>query len=160
LVVLIDKNAHVDISRRQARQRRDYLYRRALTLRDAEIAEKRKAQNLLATGKPLDPAIANDKELRKDYKYDESRPDRTIEEELDLDDEYAQLSGIVDPACSSQPRDPHPASPRSQRDPPSSTNIHTPKQRQSHPPNLVSSANASGLSDLILLHEHRGTPPL
>lgn len=51
----------------------------------------------MATGKPLDPSIANDQQLRQDYAYDESRPDRTANEELDLDDEYSQLSGIVDP---------------------------------------------------------------
>ncbi len=74
------------------------MYRRALTLRDAEISEKRaKLRASLASGKPLDPAIANDKELRADYKYDESKTDLTANEELDLDDEYAQLSGIVDP---------------------------------------------------------------
>ena len=70
--------------RRQARQRRDYIYRRALTLRDAEIAEKRsKLKASLASGKPLDPSIANDKQLRRDYNYDESRADRTVEEELE-----------------------------------------------------------------------------
>ncbi|KAI9869680.1 MAG: snoRNA-binding rRNA-processing protein imp4 [Pleopsidium flavum] len=147
--------------RRQARQRRDYLYRRALTLRDAEIAEKRaKLKASLATGKPLDPAIANDKQLRKDYKYDESRPDRTVEEELDLDDEYAQLSGIVDPRVLVT----------TSRDPSSRLSSFAKEIRLLLPtsirlnrgnlvlPNLVSSANASGLSDLILLHEHRGTP--
>jgi U3 small nucleolar ribonucleoprotein protein IMP4 len=35
--------------------------------------------------------------LTKDFQYDESRPDLTAGEQLDLDDEYAQLSGIVDP---------------------------------------------------------------
>jgi U3 small nucleolar ribonucleoprotein protein IMP4 len=51
----------------------------------------------LASGKPLDRKIADDEALRKDYKYDESRADRTVEEELGLDDEYQQLSGVVDP---------------------------------------------------------------
>jgi U3 small nucleolar ribonucleoprotein protein IMP4 len=84
--------------RKQARQRRDYLYRRALTLRDAEISEKRsKLRASLASGKPLDASIANDKTLRKDYAYDESREDRTVTESLDLDDEYSNLSGIQDP---------------------------------------------------------------
>ena len=47
------------MQRRQARERRDYLYRRALTLRDAEIALKRsKLRASLASGKPLDPSIA------------------------------------------------------------------------------------------------------
>ena len=77
---------------------RDYLYRRALTLQQAEIAEKRAAlKKSLATGKPLDPAVANDTKLRKDYKYDETRADRTTNEELDLDDEYSAMSGISDP---------------------------------------------------------------
>ncbi|KAI9826416.1 MAG: snoRNA-binding rRNA-processing protein imp4 [Sarea resinae] len=147
--------------RRQARQRRDYLYRRALTLRDAEIAEKRaKLKASLASGKPLAPEIANDKELRKDFKYDESRPDRTTEEELDLDDEYAQLSGIVDPRVLVT----------TSRDPSSRLSSFAKEIRLLLPtairlnrgnlvlPNLVSSAVSSGLSDLMLLHEHRGTP--
>lgn len=69
--------------------------RRALTLRDAELASKRAALKAsLASGKPLDSRIAEDENLRKDFKYDEPRADRTLEEELGLDDEYAQLSGV------------------------------------------------------------------
>jgi U3 small nucleolar ribonucleoprotein protein IMP4 len=84
--------------RKQARERRDYLYRRALTLRDAELASKRAALRAsLSTGKPLSKEVQNDDSVRADFKYDESRADRTAEEELGLDDEYAQLSGVVDP---------------------------------------------------------------
>lgn len=149
------------MQRRQARQRRDYIYRRALTLRDAEIAEKRaKLKQSLATGKPLDPTIANDKHLRQDYRYDESRADRTNEEELDLDDEYSYLSGVVDPRVLVT----------TSRDPSSRLGSFAKEIRLLLPtairlnrgnlilPNLVSSAKSSGLSDLILLHEHRGTP--
>merc|ERR1712093_218148 len=90
-------NMNTAIRKRQ-RQRKDYIYRRAVTLRDAEIAEKRsKLRASLASGKPLDPSIANDKKLREDYKYDESKADLSANDALDLDDEYAQLSGIVDP---------------------------------------------------------------
>ncbi|KAI9841726.1 MAG: snoRNA-binding rRNA-processing protein imp4 [Thelocarpon superellum] len=141
--------------------RRDYLYRRALTLRDAEIAEKRaKLKASLATGKPLAPEIANDKELRRDYRYDESRADRSTQEELDLDDEYAQLSGVVDPRILVT----------TSRDPSSRLSSFAKEIRLLLPtsirlnrgnlvlPNLVASATAAGLSDLILLHEHRGTP--
>jgi U3 small nucleolar ribonucleoprotein protein IMP4 len=136
------------VQRKHNRQRRDYLYRRALTLRDAEISEKRaKLRASLASGKPLDPAIANDKKLREDYKYDESRPDLSVGEELDLDDEYAQLSGIVDPrVLVTTSRDP-------------STRLSSfAKEVRLLLPNLVQSAQASGLSDIILLHEHRGIP--
>lgn len=148
--------------RKHARERRDYLYRRAMTLRDAETAEKRaKLRQSLATGKPLaDPSIANDKELRKDYAYDESRPDRTLNEELDLDDEYSQLSGIVEPrvlvttsrdqsarlaAFAKEIRLLLPTAIRLNRG-----NIVLPE--------LVRSAQSAALTDIILLHEHRGVP--
>ncbi|KAF2494126.1 Brix-domain-containing protein [Lophium mytilinum] len=147
--------------RRQARERRDYLYRRALTLRDAELASKRAAlKSSLASGKPLDSAVANDKTLRKDFKYDESRADRTAEEELALDDEYQQLSGVVDPRILVT----------TSRDPSSRLSTFSKEIKLLLPtsirlnrgntvlPNMVSSALAQGLSDLILLHEHRGTP--
>ncbi|KAL6715430.1 snoRNA-binding rRNA-processing protein imp4 [Lecanora helva] len=142
--------------RRQARQRRDYLYRRALTLREAETAEKRaKLKASLATGKPLDPAIANDKSLREDYRFDES-----AEAHNDIDDEYAHLSGISDP---------RPLVTTS-RSPSTRLSAFAKEIRLLLPtsirlnrgtlilPNLISSANASALTDLLLLHEHRGVP--
>ncbi|KAK3115312.1 snoRNA-binding rRNA-processing protein imp4 [Teratosphaeriaceae sp. CCFEE 6253] len=149
------------MDRRTARERRDYIYRRALTLRDAEVASKRaKLKASLATGKPLDPSIANDRPLRQDYKYDETRADRTTEEELELDDEYSHLSGVVDPRVLVT----------TSRDPSSRLGTFAKEIRLLLPtairlnrgnlvlPNLVGSAKSSGLSDLILLHEHRGTP--
>ncbi|KAH8670981.1 anticodon-binding protein [Xylariales sp. PMI_506] len=147
--------------RKQTRQRRDYLYRRAMLLRDAEISEKRaKLRASLATGKALDPSIVNDKDLRKDYAYDESRPDRSVNEELDLDDEYSQLSGIVDPRVLVT----------TSRDPSARLAAFAKEVRLLLPtairlnrgglilPDLVKSAQSAGLSDIILLHEHRGTP--
>ncbi|EON64001.1 hypothetical protein W97_03231 [Coniosporium apollinis CBS 100218] len=147
--------------RRQARERRDYLYRRALTLRDAEIAQKRaKLRASLASGKPLDASIANDKTLRADYKYDESRADRTTEDELALDDEYSTLSGI---------RDPSPLVTTS-RDPSSRLAAFAKEIDLLFPtgirinrgnyvlPNLVQTCAANNRSDIILLAEHRGTP--
>ncbi|KAL9008845.1 MAG: hypothetical protein Q9173_006071 [Seirophora scorigena] len=144
--------------RRQARQRRDYLHRRALLLREAETAEKRaKLKASLASGKPLDPAIANDIALRQDYKFDETAP-TTLEDSID--DEYAHLSGIVDP---------RPLVTTS-RSPSTRLGAFAKEIRLLLPtairlnrgtlvlPNLVQSANSSGLTDLILLHEHRGTP--
>ncbi|KAK8098261.1 Brix-domain-containing protein [Apiospora kogelbergensis] len=148
--------------RRQARQRRDYLYRKALTLRDAEISEKRaKLRASLATGKPLsDPTIAADKQLRKDYVYDESRPDRTLDEELDLDDEYSQLEGIVDPRILVT----------TSRDPSARLSAFAKEMRLLFPtavrlnrgnvilPDLVRSTQSAGLTDICLLHEKRGVP--
>lgn len=151
--------------RRQARERRDYLYRRALLLRDASIAEKRaQLKASLASGKPLDPSVSDDKQLREDFKYDESLPasDRKDKDAdaLNLDDEYALTSGLIDPR-------PIVTTSRS----PSIRLITFAKEvRLMLPtsirlnrgnlvlPDLVASANAAALTDMILLHEHRGTP--
>lgn len=147
--------------RKQSRQRRDYLYRRALLLRDAEISEKRaKLRASLASGKSLDPAIANDKSLRKDFAYDESAPDLSTNEQLDLDDEYSQLSGLVDPRVLVT----------TSRNPSSRLSAFSKEIRLLLPtsirmnrgglilPDLVQSAQSAGLTDIVLLHEHRGTP--
>ncbi|KAJ5987314.1 U3 small nucleolar ribonucleoprotein IMP4 [Penicillium sp. IBT 35674x] len=142
--------------RRQARERRDYLYRRALLLRDASIAEKRaQLKASLASGKPLDPSIANDKTLREDFKYDESKEDG-----VDIDDEYALTSGVIDP---------RPLVTTS-RSPSARLGAFAKEIRLLLPtairlnrgnlvlPDLVSSATSAALTDMILLHEHRGTP--
>ncbi|KAK0720737.1 anticodon-binding protein [Lasiosphaeris hirsuta] len=146
--------------RKQARQRRDYLYRKATLLRDAEVSEKRAALRAsLASGRALDPEIANDKELRKDYDYDVGR-DVNPDENLDVDDEYSELSGVVDPRILVT----------TSRDPSSRLMSFSKEFRLILPtgirlnrgnlvlPELVRSAQSERLSDVILLHEHRGTP--
>jgi U3 small nucleolar ribonucleoprotein protein IMP4 len=143
----------MDYRNKQLMIRTQDLYRRALTLRDAELASKRAAlKSSLSSGKPLDPSIANDESLRQDYKYDESRADRTVEEELGLDDEYAQLSGVVDPRILVT----------TSRDPSSRLGTFAKEIRLLLPTsirlnrgnlilnNLVGSAKSSGLSDVIL----------
>ena len=143
--------------RRQARERRDYLHRRALQLRDASIAEKRSLlKKSLATGKPLSKDLSSDKQLQKDHKYDES----ISAAQETLDDEYHHLSGLIDP---------RPLVTTS-RSPSTRLGTFSKEIRLMLPtsirlnrgglilPNLVHSAKAAQLSDIILLHEHRGTP--
>ncbi|KAL4743337.1 anticodon-binding protein [Aspergillus similis] len=151
--------------RRQARERRDYLYRRALQLRDASIAEKRaQLKESLATGKQLDPSVANDRKLQEDFKFDESLPTADKKDKdadlLDLDDEYALTSGIIDP---------RPIVTTS-RSPSVRLGTFAKEIRLLLPtsirlnrgnlvlPDLVASANSASLTDMVILHEHRGTP--
>jgi U3 small nucleolar ribonucleoprotein protein IMP4 len=96
--------------------------------------------------------------LRKDLAYDESRPDNA--DELDLDDEYQQLSGVVDPRVLVT----------TARDPSSRLAAFSKEIRLLLPtsirlnrgnlilPEIVRSSQSAGLSDVLLLHEHRGTP--
>jgi U3 small nucleolar ribonucleoprotein protein IMP4 len=114
----------------------------------------------LASGKPLDNTISKDKQLQKDFAYDETRADRTADDELALDDEYAALSGIRDPRILVT----------TSRDPSTRLSGFAKEIRLLLPtairlnrgnhvlPDLVKSAKASDLTDIVLLHEHRGTP--
>lgn len=84
----------------------------------------------------------------------------TTNEQLDLDDEYAQLSGIVDPRVLVT----------TSRDPSARLSAFAKEIRLLIPtsirmnrgslilPDLVRSSKSAGLSDIALLHEHRGTP--
>ena len=110
----------------------------------------------MASGKPLDPTIADDKALRADFKYDESKDDT----EMDIDDEYALTSGIIDP---------RPLVTTS-RSPSARLGAFAKEIRLLLPTairlnrgtlvlgDIVSSATSAALTDMILLHEHRGTP--
>ncbi|KAM0333412.1 hypothetical protein ACHAQA_002073 [Verticillium albo-atrum] len=146
--------------RKQARQRRDYLYRRATALKEAETAEKRaQLREALASGKALDPTIAKDQKLRKDYQYDEAG-DINAEASDQLDDEYAATSGLSEPRILVT----------TSRDPSSRLAAFSKEIRLLFPtsvrlnrgnlilPDLVMSSKTNGLSDLVLLSEHRGTP--
>ena len=112
----------------------------------------------LASGKPLAPSVANDTALRKDYAYDETAPSPS--EILAVDDEYSHLSGITDPRILVT----------TSRSPSTRLSAFAKEVRLLLPtsvrlnrgnfvlPALVSSAKAQALTDIILLHEHRGTP--
>lgn len=43
----------------------------------------------------MDPEIANDKQLRKDFDYDVAGDLKAEEGGVDVDDEYSELSGVV-----------------------------------------------------------------
>ena len=147
--------------RRNARQRRDYLHRRALTLRAAETATKRAALRAsLASGTPLTPALARDRDLQQRHKYDDSQRSPSPSAGPDPDDEYGQLSGVVAPRILLT----------TSRAPSSRLAAFAKELRLLLPGAvrlnrgglelraLVAAAAAAGLTDVALLHEHRGTP--
>jgi U3 small nucleolar ribonucleoprotein protein IMP4 len=141
--------------RRIARERRDFLYRKQLELQNAATNEKRaKLRESLASGKPLPKDIADDAALRADFKFDESADTEFV------DDEYFALSGVIDPkVLITTSRDP------------SSRLMQFAKEIRLLIPNsirlnrgntvlplLCQSCHSTSTSDLVLLHEHRGTP--
>lgn len=147
-------SSHRTMIRRQARERREYLYRKSLELQEATLREKRQQlKAALALGKPLSKELAEDEQLRKDYIYDES-------EQVEIDDEYLALLGINDPkVIITTSRDP------------SVKLLQFAKEFRLMIPNsiklnrgnyvildLVATCNRVQVNDLMVLHEHRGVP--
>lgn len=142
--------------RRQARERREYLYRKAQELQDAQLAEKRQIiKQALAQGKPLPKEIAEDEQLQTDYRYDQ-----TTEADEEIDDEYAHTSGITDPRIViTTSRDPSTRLSQFAKE----IKLMFPQATRLNRGNLIMTNLAgacikSGTSDLIVLHEHRGVP--
>lgn len=143
--------------RRQARERREYLYLKAQQLREqATIAKRQQLSHALATGKPLPKDVADDKQLQKDYLYDETVQKANEE----LDDEYAAMSGLADPRIVIT----------TSRNPSSRLAQFTKEIKLLFPnavrmnrgnyimSTLVDTCKKSGITDIIIIHEHRGVP--
>lgn len=147
--------------RRQARERREYLYRKAQELQDSQLQQKRQIiKQALAQGKPLPKELAEDESLQKDFRYDQSLKEREEADDLQVDDEYAATSGIMDPRIIVT----------TSRDPSTRLSQFAKEIKLLFPnavrlnrgnyvmPNLVDACKKSGTTDLVVLHEHRGVP--
>lgn len=145
--------------RRQARERKEYLYRKAQELQETQLQQKREIiKNALAQGKPLPKELAEDEQLQKDFRYDQTAGAGETEDLVD--DEYAATSGISDPRIIVT----------TSRDPSTRLSQFAKEIKLLFPtavrlnrgnyimPNLVSACVKSGTSDLVILHEHRGVP--
>ncbi|AGO14222.1 AaceriAER430Wp [[Ashbya] aceris (nom. inval.)] len=140
--------------RRQARERREYLYRKAQELQESQLQQKRELiKQALAQGKPLPKEVADDTQLQRDYQYDESAQES-------IDDEYSALSGIVDPKIIvTTSRDPSTRLSQFAKEVkllfPTSVRLNRGNYIMK---NLVDACQKSGTTDLVVLHEHRGVP--
>ncbi|KAJ3413618.1 snoRNA-binding rRNA-processing protein imp4 [Chytridiales sp. JEL 0842] len=143
--------------RRQARQRREYLYRKSLETKEKQIYErKQRIKEALAEGKPIPSDLRNEAEsLKKDLFLDESQAAPTSH----IDDEYAR-AGIADPKILIT----------TSRDPSSRLQQFAKEMRLVFPnaqrinrgnyvmKEIADACRANEVSDLIILHEHRGQP--
>lgn len=140
--------------RRRARERREYLYQRSQRLQNSLLAKKRQQiRAAIESGRPLPKELAEDEQLQKDYKYDESYRE-------DVDDEYTASSGIRIPklvVTTSRT----PSSKLSQFAKeikllfPTAVRVN---RGNSILPALVAACQRSDTTDLIVIHEHRGKP--
>ncbi|TDL29599.1 Brix-domain-containing protein [Rickenella mellea] len=143
--------------RRQTRERRQYVYAKSLEAQERQTYErKRQLRDALASGKKLPTELRKDaKDLGKDLAFDEAQSDPTSH----IDNEYSQ-AGVRDPKILIT----------TSRDP-SSRLLQFAKEMRLVFPNshrinrgnyvvkeLAEACRANEMTDLVVVHEHRGTP--
>lgn len=147
--------------RREVRLRKEYLYRKAVEDQKATIHKNKTAlKRALDDGKPIPTELRKDEaELRRLIAYDDEKSNGLNKPDEMIDDEY-RMAGVEDPKIMV-------------------TTSHSPSSRlkmfakemklvfpNSHRLNrgnyvlsqLVSACKANDVSDLIIIHEHRGEP--
>lgn len=149
---------HSIMLRRNARLRREYLYRKSLEGKEREDYErKRRIQEALQSGQPVPTDLkAVAKDVISDAQFDDVD---TAGPPVSIDDEYARAGEVEPKVLITTARDPSSRLqqfakelrlliPNSQRINRGGTIIKE----------LVTSSRSSGVTDLIILHEHRGEP--
>lgn len=145
--------------RRQSRERREYLYRKSLEATEAQLyARKQKVRQLLAEGKAIPKELRdgmdNDK-LARGVDMDAGQSDPLSS----FDSEYA-MAGASDPrilvTTSRSPSSRLTAFSKEVRLLlPNSTRLNRGGYKVS---DLAAAARANNITDLVVLHEHRGVP--
>ncbi|KDQ64875.1 hypothetical protein JAAARDRAFT_167594 [Jaapia argillacea MUCL 33604] len=143
--------------RRQARERRQYIYAKSLEAQERQTFErKQQLKDALASGKALPTELRKSaKGLGKDLAFDEAQSEPSTH----IDSEYS-MAGVQDPKIVVT----------TSRDP-SSKLLQFAKEMRLVFPNshrinrgnyvvkeLAEACRANDITDLIVLHEHRGTP--
>lgn len=143
--------------RRNTRLRKEYIYRKALETKDRQIFERKQAlKNALSEGKAIPTELRNESEtLKNDLLFDEHHEDMSTH----IDDEYAQ-AGVHDPKILiTTSRDP---SSRLQQFAKEMRLIFPNSQRINRGnyviKDVVNACKSNEVTDLIILHEHRGQP--
>ncbi|KAG9292847.1 hypothetical protein G9A89_016209 [Geosiphon pyriformis] len=143
--------------RRETRLRREYLFRKSLETKEKQIYErKQKIKEAIREGKPIPTELRKEAtEAQKELFYDESQ----TAPETHIDDEYAR-AGIQDPKILIT----------TSRDPSSRLQQFSKEMRLVFPNSqrinrgnyvvkeIVDACRANDVTDLIILHEHRGEP--
>jgi len=145
--------------RRQTRERREYIYRKSLEQKERQIFErKQRIRQLLAEGKPIPPDLREDAtKFATSLRVDAAQSDPSAS--LGIDDEYSR-AGLYEPRILvTTSRDPSSRLTQFSKEIrlvfPNSTRLN----RGGYTVNeLAAACRANGLTDLVVVHEHRGIP--
>ena len=143
--------------KRQSRLRREYLYKKSLESKETVIYEKKKKLKAsIISGKPLDASLAKEATtLTKELMFDENQ----LEPTNHVDDEYS-LAGSKDPKILiTTSRDPSSRLSQFAKE----VKLLFPNASRMNRGNyvmkeMVDACLKNEATDLIILHEHRGTP--
>ncbi|TFK76011.1 Brix-domain-containing protein [Pluteus cervinus] len=143
--------------RRQIRERRQYIYAKSAEAQERQTHErKQQLKDALATGRPLPTELKKSaKDLGKELVFDEAQ----AEPRSHIDNEYSR-AGVQDPKIViTTSRDPSSKLLQFAKE----IRLVFPNSRRINRGNYVikelsEACRANDVSDLIILHEHRGTP--
>lgn len=144
--------------RRQARERREYLYRKATEQQERVIHDrKRKLKEAIESGRPIPTELRRDaNELKRQIDFDDAKTEVFKDSR---DDEY-RMAGVYDPKVVVT----------TSRDPSSRLKSFTKEMKLLFPDSqrlnrgthvlgeLVHICRSNDVTDLIIIHEHRGQP--
>ena len=144
--------------RRQARERREYVYKKALESKQRQIYErKQQIRDALASGRPLPPELRGEEaqELAKNLTLDAAQ----AEPATSIDDENSR-AGQYDPrVLITTSRGPSSRLSQFAKELrfvfPNSTRLNRGGYTVHE---LAAAARANGITDLVMVHEHRGVP--
>ncbi|TPX38238.1 hypothetical protein SmJEL517_g00217 [Synchytrium microbalum] len=145
------------MQRRQVRLRREYLYRKSQEAKARQIHDRKQTlKSAIESGKPIPHDLRDDAQLlRKDLQFDEGQSGPSTH----IDDEYAR-AGEQDPKILIT----------TSRDPSSRLQMFAKEMRLVFPNaqrinrgnyvmgDIVEACRANEVTDLVILHEHRGQP--
>ena len=144
--------------RRQARERREYVYKKALESKQRQIYErKQKIREALASGKPLPPELRGPEaqELARSLTLDEAQ----AEPGTSVDDEYARAGQYAPRVLITTSRSPSSRLSQFAKELrlvfPNATRLNRGGYTMEE---LAAAARANGITDLVVVHEHRGVP--
>lgn len=145
--------------RKQTRERREYIYRKALEAKEQQIYERKQAlREALASGKALPSelrAAAESGHVARDIRLDAAQDGPSTS----IDDEYSK-AGTYDPRILiTTSRDPSSRLTQFAKEMrlvfPNSTRLNRGAYTMS---DLAAACRANNLTDLLVVHEHRGVP--
>eukprot|EP00124_Ichthyophonus_hoferi_P001721 Ihof_evm4s98 gene=Ihof_evmTU4s98 len=144
--------------RRQTRLRREYLYRKALEEKEKQTAErKRKLKDAIKAGKVIPTELRKDESaLRHEIDLEDANTEVVRDH---IDDEYA-FAGVRDPkVCVTTARDPSSRLAQFAKE----FKLLIPNTQRLNRGNyvikdLVDMCRNNDITDLVILHEHRGEP--